>query len=178
MYDQNYLAHYGIIGMKWGQRRIAKAEAGIQRLDSGKHLSIGIGKNRQSQHDTRDRRILQDRISRTKKSLESNEKKDFNRLVKNVNETVSKTQTYKEFIKSHTYKTDQLGPNIDSVYIDNPKLGMAAVKSDRKTSKIMNGLAKKYPNVSAIPKQDIDTGKKYFEIIMGNQKTKVEYQED
>lgn len=177
MYDQNYLAHYGIIGMKWGQRRIAKAEAGIQRLDSGKHLSIGIGKNRQSQHDTRDRKILQDRISRTKKSLESNEKRDFNRFTKNVNETISKTQTYKDFIKAHTYQTDQLGSDINSVYLDNPKLGMAAIKSDRKTTKIMNQLAKKYPNTSAIPKEDIETGKKYFEIIMGNQKTKIEYQE-
>ena len=85
MYTDNseYLCHYGIIGMKWGQRRVARAEAGLKRLDSGGHLSISITKNRQDQYDARDRRILTNRIQSTKKSLQENdEKRAQKKLVK------------------------------------------------------------------------------------------------
>lgn len=79
MYDQNYLIHYGVVGMRWGQRRITRAEAGLKRLDSGKHISIGLGKNRQGRYDTRDRKYFENIKAKTKKQMDSQKERQVNR---------------------------------------------------------------------------------------------------
>lgn len=75
------LAHYGVIGMRWGVRRgpqshmlttkrqLAKDEKKLKKLNDGKHLSVGFGKKRQAAYDARDRAYLEKNIAKNKEKL-------------------------------------------------------------------------------------------------------------
>ena len=80
----DYLKHYGVLGMKWGVRRtpaqlgrtmstrkrqLAADKSDLKKLNSGKHTSVGVTKKRQAAYDKRDKDILEKRIK-------SNEQKD------------------------------------------------------------------------------------------------------
>ena len=85
----DYLTHYGILGMKWGVRRtpeqLARAKLGrtmittkrqltadkvkLDRLNSGKHISVGFTKKRQAAYDKRDKDILKKRIKFNEQKL-------------------------------------------------------------------------------------------------------------
>lgn len=177
MYTDNseYLCHYGKLGMKWGQRSIARAQAGLNRLESGKHLSVGFNKNRQSEYDERDKRILENRITRIKRSLDNNEKQDMAKFKKAGTKAASTATAALNFRKQHTFDTSDLGPDITKVYIDNPKLVAKAERADAHVNRLMSQLNKKYNGtVSAAFKQDSDTGKQYVDLMLGSQKDRVD----
>lgn len=86
----DYLTHYGILGMKWGIRRtpaqlgrtmittkrqLTADKVQLERLNSGRHLSVGLTKKRQAAYDKRDKTIL-------KKRIEANEQKITNLAAK------------------------------------------------------------------------------------------------
>lgn len=86
--SNNYLAHYGILGMKWGVRRtpagrtmftkkrqLTVDKRDLKRLNNGRHLSVGLTKKRQAAYDKRDKTIL-------KKRIEANEQKVANKAAK------------------------------------------------------------------------------------------------
>lgn len=79
--NNNYLAHYGILGMRWGVRRnpaerqLTVDKRDLERLNNGRHLSVGLTKKRQAAYDKRDKTILEKRI-------EANEQKVANKAAK------------------------------------------------------------------------------------------------
>jgi len=86
----DYLKHYGVLGMKWGIRRtpaqlgrtmittkrqLTADKVKLDRLNSGKHTSVGFTKKRRAAYDKRDKDILEKRIK-------SNEQKLANKAAK------------------------------------------------------------------------------------------------
>ena len=86
----DYLKHYGVLGMKWGIRRtpaqlgrtmitskrqLTADKVKLDRLNSGKHTSVGFTKKRQAAYNKRDKDILEKRIK-------SNEQKLANKAAK------------------------------------------------------------------------------------------------
>lgn len=89
MYE-NYLAHYGVLGMHWGQRtrngimknqstssrQIDADQKGLVRLNNGEHAHYGINAKRQSKYDERDKKYLEGRIQATKSIQKALEARD------------------------------------------------------------------------------------------------------
>lgn len=86
--SNNYLTHYGTLGMRWGVRRssadrtmfttkrqLVVDKRDLERLNNGRHLSVGLTKKRQAAYDKRDKTILEKRI-------EANEQKVANKAAK------------------------------------------------------------------------------------------------
>ena len=79
------------------------------------------------------------------------------------------------FREQHTYDTNSLGPNIKKVYMDDPRLVAKAEKADSNVNRLMAKLNKKYKGtVSASFIEDAKTGKRYVDLMLGNQTDKVE----
>lgn len=74
MYE-NYLKHYGVLGMHWGRRsrngiiknqstasrQINADDEGLRRLNNGEHSSFGTNSKRQAKYDERDKKYLENR---------------------------------------------------------------------------------------------------------------------
>ncbi len=97
--NNNYLTHYGILGMRWGvqrspagrtmfttKRQLAVDKRDLEKLNSGRHFSVGFTKKRQAAYDKRDKAILEKRI-------ENNERKITNKTAK---EAAKKKPSVKE----------------------------------------------------------------------------------
>lgn len=100
------LAHYGVLGMRWGhrnahtqmltaKRQLDMDKRKLRQLDSGKHLSVGFGKKRQAAYDARDREYL-------KKNIEKNEERL--RPSKLSEDHVKKTTTQKKRLEEMSNK--------------------------------------------------------------------------
>lgn len=89
-YNEDYLMHFGVKGMKWGVRR-ARGHTGpgryatrkrqldgdkrdLETLNKGGHLSVGVTKKRQTALDARDKAVLEKRIARNEKIVEIGKK--------------------------------------------------------------------------------------------------------
>ena len=85
MDQYNDLNHSGVLGMKWG-KRTARGHAGpgkyatkkrqlagdkkdLKDLKNGKHLSVGLTKERQEKFDARDKAFLEKRIAKNSESI-------------------------------------------------------------------------------------------------------------
>lgn len=90
-YNNDYLMHYGVQGMKWGTRRI-RGHAGpgryitrkrqlagdkrdLKYLEKGGHLSVGLTKKRQAAYDKRDKDRLEKRIAKNEEVLQKRAEK-------------------------------------------------------------------------------------------------------
>lgn len=116
MYNQDYLVHYGKIGMHWG-RRSMRSQLGLPNtvgkqqltkkrqldadkktlddLKTGGHDSIGLSKKRQAKFDARDISILEKRVKKNEyltskegKAAISEGKKKVNKLLLGIGATV------------------------------------------------------------------------------------------
>lgn len=86
--SNNELTHYGVLGMRWGVRRnpagkimftkkkqLAVDKRDLEKLNNGRHLSVGFTKKRQAAYDKRDRAILEKRIETNEQKLATKAKK-------------------------------------------------------------------------------------------------------
>lgn len=176
MTDNNYLAHYGVIGMKWGRRIASQREHAAELIRSGKaHKSIGFGEKRQKAYDERDARILEKSASNIRSKMDKESTKDLSKFKAAGIKAADAANKAMAFRKSHTFKTSDLGPNISEVYMDDPRLVRKAEKADAKVNRLMVKLNKKYENkVSANFQHDIETGKMYVDLMLDSKKDRVD----
>lgn len=82
---EDYLAHYGVLGMRWGHRsrstrvrsrqqlttsrQIKDDKRVLDQLNKGKHKSFAFTKKRQALYDERDKKQFADRIKRNEAYL-------------------------------------------------------------------------------------------------------------
>ena len=175
MYNQDYLAHYGVLGMKWGRRVASQREHAAELIRSGKaHQSIGFGKKRQAAYDERDARRLEKSASNIRSKMDSEATKDLSKFKTAGEKAADAANKAMAFRKAHTFKTSDLGPNISEVYMDDPRLVRKAEKADAKVNKLMVKLNKKYENkVSATFQHDVETGKMYVDLMLDSKKDRV-----
>ena len=90
MYSEDYLVHYGVLGMHWGRRtrngimkrqatssrQISADKEGLKRLANGEHASYGLNAKRQARYDERDKKYLEGRIKATKSAQRAKEAKE------------------------------------------------------------------------------------------------------
>lgn len=101
---KNELTHHGILGMKWGvrrtpaqlgrtmittQRQLTADKVKLERLNSGKHLSIGFTKKRQAVYDKRDKTALEKRIDLNEQRIANREAKKSEKALRK--QTIAKT---------------------------------------------------------------------------------------
>lgn len=175
MYQDDYLMHYGVLGMKWGRRIANQKEHAADLIRSGKaHQSIGFGKTRQKAYDERDARRLEKSASNIRSKMDQEATKDLSKFKAAGVKAAEAANKAMAFRKAHTFKTSDLGPNISEVYMDDPRLVRKAEKADAKVNRLMAKLNKKYENkVSATFKHDVETGKMYVDLMLDSKTDRV-----
>lgn len=114
----NYLAHYGVLGMKWGVRRtpaqlgrtmstrkrqLAADKSDLKKLNSGKHFSVGFTKKRQDAYDKRDKTVLERRIKDTEQAVARQAAKNKAQRQTKVERKAKIKSTYKEINKQTNF---------------------------------------------------------------------------
>ena len=99
---------------------------------------------------------------------------DMRRLTKVSKKATNALNRLKDYQKSHTYSVAKSAiPGISSVTIDNPRLQRKASKYAKKVDKLVGKLNKRYNNVSAIAREDVNTGRMFTSITLDNKKSRV-----
>lgn len=176
MYSKDYLAHYGVLGMKWGRRRLSQYENASEKIRSGKaHLSRGLGKRRQGAYDILDAKRFEAKAEIVKSEMARTEKKDMSKLQKASSKAAAAARKAADFRSRNTFATSDLGPDIKSVYVDNPRLIAKARRAENKVNRLITSLNKKHNGtVSASFKEDVQTGKRYVDLMLGSQTERVD----
>ena len=102
-YKDNYLAHYGVLGMKWGQRRVRVNQAKAKRAKA-----LG-NKEDYSKYSAKANRIKQKhiRLSGGKKAYDYTKNDSLGKsLVKSVLLTTYGTMKYNEFRSKNQSRTE------------------------------------------------------------------------
>lgn len=175
MYNEEYLKHYGVLGMKWGRRRLTQYENAAEKLRSGKvHASVGFGKRRQGAYDITDAKRFEAKAEIVKAEISRTEKKDMAKLKKQEVKEIDTAIKALKFREAHTYNTTDLGPDISKVYMDSPILMARAKRSATKVTRLLNHLNKKYDGTASVAyKKDAETGKLYVDIMLGSQTDRI-----
>lgn len=128
-FESNYLAHYGILGMKWGVRRYQNADgsltaAGKERYGGeGKLNSAGKVISRKAK--TAKNILKSDSASRSSKALREARRKDMDELstqeLREINNRLNEEQRYLNLTRGMTSSgkkfVTQLGTNIGTAII-------------------------------------------------------------
>ena len=105
-FESNYLAHYGILGMKWGVRRYQNADGsltaeGKERYGSGGNVGETISKKAKTAKNV----LKSDSGSRSSKALKEARRKDIDELstqeLRDINNRLREEKSYQELTKGN-----------------------------------------------------------------------------
>lgn len=135
-YNEEYLMHYGVKGMKWGVRKL-RGHAGpgryltrkrqldgdkkdLRYIENGGHLSVGLTKKRQENFDKRDKASIEKRIAKNEeKRMENKQVRYSNGQIKrDMNKTFN--DTYKDLHEQ--YKKRNPATAADRAYAQAKKI--------------------------------------------------------
>lgn len=103
-FESNYLAHYGIMGMKWGVRRYQNADgsltaAGKERYGEGGRVGEAVSKKVKTAKNV----LKSDSGSRSSKALKEARRKDIDELstqeLRDINNRLREEKSYQELTK-------------------------------------------------------------------------------
>jgi tRNA(Glu) U13 pseudouridine synthase TruD len=106
-FESNYLAHYGILGMKWGVRRYQNADGsltaeGKERYGSGGNVGETISKKAKTARNI----LRSDSGSRSSKALKEARRKDMDELttqeLREINNRLNEEQRYLNLTRGMT----------------------------------------------------------------------------
>ena len=106
-YGENYLAHYGIMGMKWGVRRYQNADGSLTAAGKERYGSDGRVGGSVSERAKTARNILRsDSGSRSSKALKEARRKDMDELstqeLRDINNRLNEEQRYLNLTRGMT----------------------------------------------------------------------------
>ena len=107
-FDENYLAHYGIMGMKWGVRRYQNADGSLTAAGKERYGSDGkVGGGSVSAKAKTAKNILKsDSGSRSSKALKEARRKDMDELstqeLREINNRLNEEQRYLNLTRGMT----------------------------------------------------------------------------